>query len=188
MKIDTKLSVAFERKWNRLRAYLEDDQVLALAAVDLLWERHGDDVCRFERLKDSHAKRLRKCKQRLAGLRTRRTAASKSNPTPVFVGSFRRRMEGNGLLALPSDWLNELGKPSFVYLCRKKTDGEICLFVERDADAVSACEAKIVRRDVDERGRISIPTEWQWNKMGAGVTLVGKLRHAVIKTRRDSKL
>jgi len=187
MKIDAKLPVAFERKWNRLRTYLEDDQVLALVAVDLLWERHGDDVCRFERLKASHAKRLWECKQRLDGLRTRKTVASKSDSTPVFAGSFRRRMDGNGLLALPLDWLNELGKPSFVYLCRKKADGEICLLSEQDADTISSREARVVRRDVDERGRISIPDEWQRNGMEAGVALVGKLRYAVIITHRNSK-
>lgn len=185
MTIDAKLPVAFERKWNRLRAYLEDDQILALAAVDLLWERHGDDVCRSERLKAYHAKRLRECKQQLDGLRTRKTAASKSDSTPLFVGSFRRRMDGNGLLTLPSYWLNELGKPSFVCLCRKKVDGEVCLLADRDADAVSAREAKVVRRVVDDRGRISIPAEWQRNWMGAGVVLIGKLRYAVIGTCRD---
>jgi len=182
MKLDVKLPEEFEKKWKRLRAYLDDDQILALAAVDMLWERHGNEVCRFERLKVSQAKRLRECKRRLDGLQTRKVSVAATDSSPVFVGRFRRRLGDNGMLALPSAWLDALGDPQSVCLCRKKSDGEVRLFSDRDANALSPREAKVVRRDVDARGRISIPAEWRLNGMGDRVVLVGKLRYAVIGT------
>ncbi len=68
MKIDVKLPTEFEQKWKQLRAFVKDDQILALAAVDLLWEEHGDDVCQGERLRASLAKRLKDCKARLRSI------------------------------------------------------------------------------------------------------------------------
>jgi len=183
MKIDVELPVEFERKWKRLRAYLRDDQILALAAIDLLWERNGDDVCRAERLKNAHAKRLQNCKRRLDGLLMRLPDAAMHEQVPVFVGRFRRRLDENGLLALPSAWLAALEKPQFVCLCRKKSDGEVWLLAERDVDSVSPCEAKVVRKAVDEMGRIAIPAKWRGRGTSVGIVLVGKLRYAVIGTR-----
>jgi len=182
MKLDVKLPEEFEKKWKRLRAYLDDDQILALAAVDLLWEQHGKYVCRAERLKASQAKRLRECKRRLDGLQTRKVRVSDSDSSPVFVGRFRRRLGDNGLLALPSAWLDALGDPPSVCLCRRKSDGEICLLSDHDADALSPREAAVMRREVDVRGRISVPAEWQRDGMSDSVVLVGKLRYVLIVT------
>ncbi len=68
MKIDVKLPVEFEQKWKQLRAFVKDDQILALAVVDLLWEKYGDDVCQNERLRASLANRLKDCKARLQNI------------------------------------------------------------------------------------------------------------------------
>ncbi len=68
MKIDVKLPTEFEQKWKRLRAFVKDDQILALAVVDLMWEKYGDDACQDERLRASLAKRLKDCKARLRSI------------------------------------------------------------------------------------------------------------------------
>lgn len=66
MKIDVELPPAFARKWKCLLADQGGDpEGLALAAVDLLWEKYGKDAQRSRRMRTAQEKRLEDCRGKL---------------------------------------------------------------------------------------------------------------------------
>ena len=71
MKIDVLIPGNFEKKWLRLKSCYGEEE-LAMAAVDLLWERYKDDVKSSERLARYHKEQIRNCKKKMASLKTRR--------------------------------------------------------------------------------------------------------------------
>ena len=80
MRINQKLPPGFEAKWKRLLAWQDGDaEVLALAAVDLLWKRYGKEVVQAERRVAAYRKKIADTKRRLDAMMKRRGkgAASK---------------------------------------------------------------------------------------------------------------
>ena len=66
MKINQRLPPKFAAKWKRLLAWMEGDtETLALAAVDLLWDKYGRDVVQTEKRKIRYAKKIEETKRRL---------------------------------------------------------------------------------------------------------------------------
>lgn len=73
MKINQKLPPEFAAKWKRLLAWQDGDaEVLALAAVDLLWKRYGKEVVRTERREAAYRKKIADTKHRLDAMVKRR--------------------------------------------------------------------------------------------------------------------
>ena len=66
MIINQRLPPKFATKWKRLLAWMEGDtETLALAAVDLLWDKYGRDVVQTEKRKIRYAKKIEETKRRL---------------------------------------------------------------------------------------------------------------------------
>ena len=66
MQINQRLPPKFATKWKRLLAWMEGDtETLALAAVDLLWDKYGRDVVQSEKLEVRYAKKIEETKKRL---------------------------------------------------------------------------------------------------------------------------
>ena len=66
MKINQRLPPKFAAKWKRLLAWMEGDtETLALAAVDLLWDKYGREVVQTEKRKIRYAKKIEETKRRL---------------------------------------------------------------------------------------------------------------------------
>lgn len=66
MTINQRLPPKFAAKWKRLLAWMEGDtETLALAAVDLLWDKYGRDVVQTEKRKTRYAKKIEETKRHL---------------------------------------------------------------------------------------------------------------------------
>lgn len=62
MKVDIELPPAFSRKWECLLADQGDNpEGLALAAVDLLWEKYGKEAQRSRRMRLAQQRKLEDC-------------------------------------------------------------------------------------------------------------------------------
>jgi len=110
----------------------------------------------------------------------------------MFVGSHRRTVGADGLLAMPEDWLAEFGEVNVLLVGRDSQSGSIGLFTERrfedglatlDVDASNMIRQNFVRVVLDEAGRFAIPVELlEWVRIDSVAEMVGCIDH--IKVRR----
>lgn len=176
----SKLPPKYELKLNRLLTALGlDSEELMISAIDTLWEKYGAEVRRFERQQKRHSQIVAETEKRLKNLKTKKVKAQASRAI-LLVGSFNRRIDVNGYLTLPKEWMSADGG----WIFANGQTGEMKWVMNSEAFALMKDSSDFIPVVVDERRRIKFDLHIMKNAgLSRDVVLEGRLRYAVIRNR-----
>jgi len=173
MRLNIKLPPAYEKKWQRISAFLGSEvDVLIVQGIDYVWERYGGDVVGAEKM-------AMRCKRNLENAELK-LMKSQMNGTVSLVGSFKRKVDESGCFRLPKCWFRALSAPSSIWLLRDKE--RICLLSEEELVKCDRNTKRLASElSVDTKGKVKFDTESNLSCFGKFVTLSGCIRYITIQ-------
>lgn len=137
MKIETNLPLKYEKKWDRISAYLgKDIDALLIAGIDYMWNNFGNDIQQNERQTARYARKTKQAELSMSLLPTKVCGS--------FVGSFMRKGNAKGVIRLPKCWLVAMGNRNQLY-CLRHGKQSIYLFAENE---FVKCDESVKRKAV----------------------------------------
>jgi len=171
MRINIGLPKMYEKKWQRIAAFLgEDVDALIVHGIDYVWDRYGKDIEATERMAARYKRNLARSEIKLRS----------SKVSNMFVGNFNRKVDATGRIRLPKCWLQALSKQSEIW-CLSDAGNDLCIM---SCDELAKCSAKVRKHAsalaVDAAGKLKLDVGP--NKVGAGadVILRGCIRYIKI--------
>lgn len=165
MSVDVELPPNEADKWSRLLgAYDNDAETLAIAAIDLLWDKYGDSVVNAERLRERLDGSIRETGKRIRSSRSDRIARS-----VVFVGAKDCPLGEDWTIGLPEDWASPFVASGAAFLYVDPQTQGIGVIPAQDV-----CDADLPNGKmccVRKTGKITIPVT-----MRSGLTSGGMIR------------
>lgn len=179
MRLSVALPLKCERKWKRIAAYMgKDIDALLVEGIDYVWTHFSKDIVQSERQAARYARKIRQAELSVSRLPTKGKG--------VFVGSFKRRVNGKGFLRLPKCWLDAVDNPCKIYcLCHGKQLTR--LFAENEfAQCDDGLKRKAVALSVSPSGYVKFDESVRgFSCANRSVVLRGQIRYIQVELLQD---